>query len=189
MLRSRKTAVLVAGAVLALGAGVAYATIPDNAGVIHGCYSNENGLLRVVDSTACRTSETAVSWNQQGVPGPPGPPGPPGAPAHVLWAKFGEGPPPFLIGDNGAVTSVERLRTGVFRLSFKQDVSACAYEATLVTAGPINGAVFDLPKGEVSAGTDFTNGAGNPTAVDVQVATSSGVLSDNVGSVALAVFC
>ena len=125
----------------------------------------------------------------QGAIGPQGPQGPQGEAARVLWAKFGEGPPPFLIGTNGAATSVERLRAGVFRLMFKQDVSACGYEATLVTAGPINGAAIDLPKGQVSAGTDFTNGASNPTAVDVQVEDSGGVLSDNVGSVALAVFC
>jgi hypothetical protein len=79
MLGSKKWALLVAGTVLALGAGVAYATIPDNGGLIHGCYSNKNGLLRIVDSTACRTSETAINWNQQGVPGPPGPKGDTGA--------------------------------------------------------------------------------------------------------------
>jgi hypothetical protein len=125
----------------------------------------------------------------QGQQGATGPRGPEGEAAHLLWAKFGEGPPPFLIGINSAATGVERLRTGVFRLTFKQDVSACAYEATLVTAGPTNAAAFDLPTGEVSAGTDFTNGASNPKAVDVQVATSSGTQSDNVGSVALAVLC
>jgi|SRR5215831_3239778 len=198
MPRGKKWVIPVAVAVVALGAGIAYAAIPDNGGVIHGCYSNANGLLRVVDSAsadACRTSETALNWNQQGVPGPPGPPGargpqgPPGAEVTVLTAKFGEGPPPFLIGFKNAASSVERLRTGVFQLTFGQAVDACVYEATLVTAGPANAAVFDLPKGEVSAGPDFTNGANNPTAVDVQVANSSGVLSDNVGSVALTVFC
>src|SRR5262249_16019539 len=76
-----------------------------------------------------------------GPQGPQGPQGQQGEAAHVLWAKFGEGPPPFLIGNNSAATSVERLRAGVFRLAFRQDLSACAYEATLVTAGAINAAV------------------------------------------------
>jgi len=187
MLRGKKWVIPVAGAVLALAAGIAYAAIPDNGGVIHACYKNVNGLLRVVDSAspaACRQSETALSWNQQGVPGPPG------AEVTMRWAKFGEGPPPFLIGGSqGGATGVERLRTGVFRITFGQAVDACVYQATLVTAGPINAALFDLPKGEVSAAPDFTNGTSNPTAVDVQVENSSGVLSDNVGSVALSVFC
>src|SRR5215471_4405931 len=101
MPRGKKWVIPVAVAVVALGAGIAYAAIPDNGGVIHGCYSNVNGLLRVVDSAsadACRRSETALSWNQQGVPGPPG------AGVTVLGAKFGEGPPPFLIGFKNAAS-------------------------------------------------------------------------------------
>src|SRR5207244_932847 len=58
--------------VVAVG-GVAYATIPDSSGTIHGCFNNANGNLRVVQSASdCRTGETAIEWNQQGRPGPPG---------------------------------------------------------------------------------------------------------------------
>src|SRR5438067_256507 len=55
-------------AVLALvGAGIAYAAIPDSSGVIHGCYSTKNGALRVIDSSAkCANGEVALNWNQQG---------------------------------------------------------------------------------------------------------------------------
>jgi hypothetical protein len=180
------------------GAGYAIAKLPKNS---VGSAQVINGSLQKGDLS--KKAVAALKGNRgpqggvgaQGLTGPqgpqglPGPPGPPGAAATTLWAKFGEGPPPFLIGNNAAATGVERLRTGVFRITFKQDVGACAYEATLVTAGPIDGVTFDLPKGEVSAGPDFTNGASNPKAVDVQVANSSGVLSDNIGSVALAVFC
>ena len=107
----KKWVIPVAGAVIALGAGIAYAAIPDNGGVIHGCYSNANGLLRVVDpasADACRPSETALNWNQQGAlgpTGPSGPQGPPGAGVTVLTAKFGEGPPPFLIGFKNAAAA------------------------------------------------------------------------------------
>jgi hypothetical protein len=74
-------------AALALvGAGVAYAAIPDSSGVIHGCYSTKNGSLRVIDSAAkCANGEVALNWNQQGpkgdtgAPGPQGPKGDPGA--------------------------------------------------------------------------------------------------------------
>ena len=68
---------LVAGAALLLAGGVAYATIPDSGGVIHGCYA-KNGSLRVVDTAAgeaCSSKETALTWNQTGPQGPPGPQG------------------------------------------------------------------------------------------------------------------
>lgn len=61
------------GAVL-VGAGVAYATIPDASGVIHGCYTttaakNAGGTpLDIVDSgsAACTSSQTAVAWHAGG---------------------------------------------------------------------------------------------------------------------------
>jgi hypothetical protein len=47
------------------------AAIPDNSGVIHGCYKNNSGSLKVIDSTAtnCGSGETAVNWNQTGAAG------------------------------------------------------------------------------------------------------------------------
>ena len=66
------TALAFAALMVALG-GVAYATIPDSNGTIHGCYQKNDGALRVVnDAAACRSSEQAIDWNQQGRPGPPG---------------------------------------------------------------------------------------------------------------------
>jgi hypothetical protein len=52
----------------------AYATIPDNNQVIHGCYSRSGGSLRVIDDsvTNCAKSETALSWNVMGQQGPQG---------------------------------------------------------------------------------------------------------------------
>ena len=71
---SPATAMALAALVVAVG-GVAYATIPDSSGTIHGCFSNTNGILRVVESANdCRTSERAIEWNQEGPPGPPGRP-------------------------------------------------------------------------------------------------------------------
>jgi hypothetical protein len=61
-------------AVLAIGAGVGYASIPDSVGVIHGCYDNK-GTLRVIDTQAggaCKNNETPISWSQSGPQGPPG---------------------------------------------------------------------------------------------------------------------
>jgi Collagen triple helix repeat (20 copies) len=91
--------VIIAGAtalVLAAGGGAAYAasaSIPDSAGVIHGCYKpTGNGSvsqLGVIDTAlpggTCPKGQTALSWNQAGpqgpagATGPAGPPGPQGA--------------------------------------------------------------------------------------------------------------
>jgi hypothetical protein len=61
-------------------AGVAYATIPNDA-TIHGCYARSGGSLRVIDAsvTNCKSGETSLDWNVQGPTGPTGPTGPQGA--------------------------------------------------------------------------------------------------------------
>jgi hypothetical protein len=75
-------AFLLAGALVV--AGVAYATIPDSGGVIHGCYkksSPNQGTLRVIDTDkaqACSNSETPLNWSQTGPQGPQGAQGPQG---------------------------------------------------------------------------------------------------------------
>ena len=69
--------------VAALG-GVAYSAIPDPMGVIHGCYANMRGAVRIIDSAAsCDAGETALNWSQQGPAGATGPAG----------AQGPEGPP------------------------------------------------------------------------------------------------
>src|SRR2546428_9315190 len=68
---------LIAGAMLA--GGVAYATIPDSGDVIHGCYKQSNGQLRVVESASdCVVSELPIAWNIQGPKGDTGSAGPQG---------------------------------------------------------------------------------------------------------------
>lgn len=68
------------GAALLVAGGVAYATIPDSSGVIHGCYARSGGSLRVIDATVtnCKSTETSLDWNAQGPQGPQGPAGPTG---------------------------------------------------------------------------------------------------------------
>lgn len=65
--------------------GVAVAAIPDGGGVIHACYANGGGAVRVVDTSGQNAScdpagETALAWNQTGPTGPAGPAGPAGDP-------------------------------------------------------------------------------------------------------------
>jgi len=83
-------------AALAAVGGVAYSSIPDPQGVIHGCYDNTTGALRVIDTAGpdvCRGGETALDWNQQGQPGPTGHTGLPGPPGVALtYAKSASGP-------------------------------------------------------------------------------------------------
>ena len=49
-------------------------------GVIHGCYKNGSGDLRVVDSATSsgKNNETSLVWNQARTPGPQRPEGPQG---------------------------------------------------------------------------------------------------------------
>ena len=63
-----------------VGGSVAYASIPDSSGIIHGCYQKNIGNLRVVDPStdACRPSEVGLDWNQTGPTGAAGPTGPKG---------------------------------------------------------------------------------------------------------------
>ena len=58
---------------VALGAGgFAFASLPGASSVIHAC-KGSHGSLRI--ASACKSGETAVSWNKQGPGGPQGPQG------------------------------------------------------------------------------------------------------------------
>jgi hypothetical protein len=88
LIRPALVGLVIVGALLVVG-GIAYATIPDASGVIHGCYKkappnnkpapSDTGTLRVIDTDkgqTCSPSETPLDWNQTGQQGPPGPTGP-----------------------------------------------------------------------------------------------------------------
>ena len=105
---------------LALG-GIAYATIPDGGGVIHGCYQKNQGSLRVIDTGAgqvCTSSESPLNWSQtgpqgqqgiqgeQGIQGPKGDTGPTG-PSDV-WSVDGYDAPDKGVG---AAPNEETLAT------------------------------------------------------------------------------
>jgi hypothetical protein len=86
---------LAATAVLAVAGGVAYATIPDSAGVIHGCYLKGIGSLRVIDPSAgqgCAGVEKPIKWSQTGPQGLQGTPGTNGA-AGPAGSAGAQGPP------------------------------------------------------------------------------------------------
>lgn len=100
-LRGRVVASALVCVAAAAVAGIAYASIPDSNGLIHGCYntgSNPSGQLRVVDTgkgATCSKNEQALTWNQTGPQGPQGPQGAkgekgdPGAPGPTYNAGTG----------------------------------------------------------------------------------------------------
>lgn len=109
---SRRVITTTAVGALALGtAGVAVASVPSANGVIHACLSPP-GTVRVIDTDAgqtCRSNETPLDWNQQGLPGPQGVPGSAGVqgPAGPAGPKGDTGPagpqgPPGQTGPAGA---------------------------------------------------------------------------------------
>src|SRR5947209_79516 len=66
----RRTVTIVAAAItiLVASAGLARASIPDPAGVIHGCRTISSGAIRIIDSATqtCTNKETPLNWNQTG---------------------------------------------------------------------------------------------------------------------------
>lgn len=90
MKRHTTTVALTVGLVLA--GGVAYAAVPDQDGVIRGCYSVKTGAVRVgEESLKCSSNEAPISWNQKGPQGDPGPMGPAG-PQGETGTAGAEGP-------------------------------------------------------------------------------------------------
>jgi hypothetical protein len=80
-IKGKRTTAAALVAMLVIGAGVAYASIPDQTGTIHGCYKTGDGKLRVIDTDAgetCLQSEVSLDWNQKGPQGATGPQGPQG---------------------------------------------------------------------------------------------------------------
>jgi hypothetical protein len=57
--------VLTVTVIAVVGASIAYASIPEPSGVIHGCRNNGSGVLRVIDSDqTCSPAESSLDWVQ-----------------------------------------------------------------------------------------------------------------------------
>lgn len=78
--RIGRTRLLAVAACSVIVVGVASATIPDSAGVIHACYKKSGSPVRIIDTTveSCDVNEEALEWGVQGPPGPQGSQGPQG---------------------------------------------------------------------------------------------------------------
>src|SRR3954454_7070927 len=99
-------AIAAAVGVVAVAAGVAYATIPDADGTFTACITNATGSIRMIDPSAgdtCTGGENRVAWNKKGIEGPKGPTGATG-PQGPRGAQGPTGPaggPPGPQGDPG----------------------------------------------------------------------------------------
>jgi hypothetical protein len=113
---------LVVGAILAVAAGVSYATAlatrTASPAVIHGCYLNKIGTLRVIDPATqhCLAVETPIEWNQTGPAGPAGPKGDPG----VSSLDALNGAPCTLVGHSGQAAL---LFNGVDTSSLQENIA------------------------------------------------------------------
>jgi hypothetical protein len=118
--------------VLAVGAGGGYALAASNNKTITVCADKSTGILHLKTHGRCKSSQTRVTWDQQGPPGPQGAQGPQGAtgamgaqgaqgtqgPAGVtVWAE---------VSGNGTVLAGQGLSV--------DEVSAGAYEVTVTDA-------------------------------------------------------
>jgi hypothetical protein len=118
-MHSRRSAVMIAAiAALVLSTGIASASIPDESGVIHGCYA-KGGDFRLIDAPKeqCKAGEKAVQWSQTGPQGPAGEAGPTGphgqeGPVGPTGPQGPEGPvgPSGPVGPAGAgLESIDQL--------------------------------------------------------------------------------
>lgn len=118
--------------VLAVGAGGGYALAASNNKTITVCADKSTGILHLKARGRCKSSQTRVTWNQQGPPGPQGQQGSQGA----TGAQGVEGPQGVqgpngvtvwaFVAGNGAVLEGQGLAV--------QHVSAGTYEVTVTDA-------------------------------------------------------
>jgi hypothetical protein len=140
---------LVVGVGVAVG-GIAYASIPDSDGLIHGCYNKTNGALRVIDTSGkgCSAAEKPLNWNQTG---------PTGAAGLSLFANIDEDGTLL----SGTATGATKIGTGHYIVTFGRDVTACA---PVATSGKVPGSDDGIPLATFLLHNDDT---ANPNDVEV----------------------
>ncbi len=144
-----KRLTVFAAVTLGLLSVIAYASIPDAGGVVHGCYKKSGGSLRVIDDTTatCDNNETPIQWSQsgpqgpqgpqgsQGPQGPAGPAGPGGAKAMVYF-DFDGTIKRCYNGFTGSTTgncgfTISQIQSGIYSVDFGSDISNSFYSLAL----------------------------------------------------------
>jgi hypothetical protein len=130
--------------VLVVGAGGGYALAASNSKTITVCADKKTGIVHLKTRGRCKTSQTRVTWNQQGPPGPQGAQGSQGAtgaqgpagsqgsqgPAGVtVWAN--------VAGDGTVVAgqglSVQEVGTGTYQVTVTDPACSSATNAPVVS--------------------------------------------------------
>ena len=153
----KRILLVVSTIVVALGVvAIAQAAIPDANGVIHGCYHQNSGDLRVVDKgIACANNETALSWSQtgpqgqqgpQGQPGPQGPQGPQG-PAGSGHAYRGIGSSLLPSDASVDLAGVHNLPAGAYVVMVSVSVFQAYDYPIICSLRDANGGVLAIPVG------------------------------------------
>jgi hypothetical protein len=151
--------------------GIAYASIPDSNGVIHGCYVKTIGKLRVIDSggKGCEKGEKPLNWSQTGT-GTIGPTGPTGA-TGLAGATGATGP----TGPTGALSSAY---LDAYEAAFKVVQVGSAVPFDTVFSVSVSGITL-------TGGTDVTVAAGGVYQLTVDLQGTSSLVAqltvDGVG--------
>ena len=182
--KRRRTGIVVGVAIvgLAVAGGIAYATIPDSSGMIHGCYS-PNGAkakggtqLYIIDSdqATCSNGQQPIPWGQQGPSGQTGPTGPQGP----TGPSGPAGPSDIWDGSHYGGTANLTKDTQIIVASVAPPGGSFYAEASLTVSNSSSGANFtctlNVPGTVAYVQTD-TTGAGQHAALHLQgVGTLSG---------------
>ena len=133
----RKNVIAYLALFVALGAGGGYAVAASKNKTITVCADKKTGVLHLKTRGRCKSSQTRVSWNQQGPQGLRGPQGPQGAQG-LQGAQGSQGPqgPQGVtvwanVADNGTVVAgqgvaVHRTQAGTYQVTITD--SRCALE-------------------------------------------------------------
>jgi hypothetical protein len=133
------TALVVAASGVAVGAR----RLGSSRNAIQACANKKSGVLRLAKKGRCRKRERLVSWNREGRTGPRaeslrgpqgtrGEQGQQGDSATKLWAVVNDDAT--LERSRGVISAVHlpgQFNVGRYVVTFNQDVSQCAYSATV----------------------------------------------------------
>jgi hypothetical protein len=115
--------------VLVVGLGGGYALAATKTKTITVCADKKTGVLHLKTRGRCKSSQTRVTWNQQGPAGPQGATGPVGASAVSVWAQVAnDGSVAF-----GAGLSVQHVSPGTYQVTITAPACAQASNAPVIT--------------------------------------------------------
>lgn len=166
---------VVAAATVLVASGVAVASIPGADGVIHGCYTQGTGTLRVINLGAkqsCGTNEHALSWSQTGPKGDPGPQGPPGPSGGASGYEVDSCNVGLQLATNGNPLCIVSVGD-----SFASVVLGCPAGKVALSGGyqntsgnfSLNQVPFEMYPTSSGAGEQFTFGSPNVSVMNVYV--------------------